>query len=126
LATYGAAEAAPFQNEFKLTHYVGLPAKRQRPDNPGPPGRTNASVPTQKIPPKDVVEIPFGASAAACWRGVLRRAKNALLWMTMFCTGTTENPGLALVGFVPVETLAVAVAASGEEFEFFDPLLGII
>jgi L-lactate permease len=30
------------------------------------------------------------------------------------------------VRFVAVKTPAVAVAASGEEFEFFDPLLGII
>jgi hypothetical protein len=37
-----------------------------------------------------------------------------------------SRSGLALVGLVPAETLAIAVAASGEEFEFFDPLLGII
>jgi hypothetical protein len=40
--------------------------------------------------------------------------------------GTAGNPGLALVGFVGVKALVAAVAASGEAFEFFDPLLGIV
>jgi hypothetical protein len=44
----------------------------------------------------------------------------------MFCAGTTQRSVLALVGFVAVETAAVAVAASGEELEFFDPLFGVI
>jgi len=37
-----------------------------------------------------------------------------------------EDLGLALVGFVPVKALVAAVAEAGEEFEFFDPLLGIV
>jgi|HubBroStandDraft_2_1064218.scaffolds.fasta_scaffold2878251_1 hypothetical protein len=40
--------------------------------------------------------------------------------------GTAEDPGLALMGLVPVKAAAVALAASGEEFEFFDPLLEIV
>jgi len=40
--------------------------------------------------------------------------------------GSGGGRGLAFVGFVPVETPAVAMAASGEELEFFDPLLGIV
>jgi len=40
--------------------------------------------------------------------------------------GNGGGPGLAFVGFVPVEALAVAMAAAGEELEFFDPLLGVI
>src|SRR5580692_4729209 len=57
---------------------------------------------------------------------VLRRAKNALLRMTTSCLGTAEDPGLALVSFVPVKAPPTASAASGEELEFFDPLLGIV
>ena len=38
-----------------------------------------------RIPaPSAVVEIPIGAAGAACWHGVLRRAKDALLRMTAF------------------------------------------
>jgi hypothetical protein len=46
--------------------------------------------------------------------------------MTTSCMGTAEDPGLALMGLVPVKAAAVALAASGEEFEFFDPLLEIV
>jgi hypothetical protein len=46
--------------------------------------------------------------------------------MTTSCLGTAEDPGLALVSFVPVKAPPTASAASGEEFEFFDPLLGIV
>jgi hypothetical protein len=56
----------------------------------------------------------------------LRRAKSALLRMTTSCVRAAEDLGLALVGFVPVKALVAAVAEAGEEFEFFDPLLGIV
>jgi hypothetical protein len=61
--------------------------------------------------------------------GVLHLSLRQRRWRLSFMAEShraMQNLGLALVGFVPVKTPAVAVAASREKLEFFDPLLGII